>query len=200
MTNYYFICTLLPELRVGDSPEINLREYEQLLEENLTERDFAKASTIRNFYEIQNFSEEIERASGFFKAFLILERELRLVMLAFRAKALHRDVTVALQEEDPEDPIIEQILAQKEAQSFEPPEKYEELKIIFEKYKESPLELQKALFEFRIKKIEEMLDLDFFSIDRVLAYLVELILIEKWRQMDKQKGLEIVDSMLKEVS
>lgn len=259
MTNYYFLGTLLPELHIGEPPEIGLREYEQLLQENLTNDDFAKTRTIRNLYDILNlrlhwkgepldplgnydegelleafatrsmlpsyifnfmdkyesveerlkhfpallatfFSEEIKRASGFFKAYFILERELRLVLTAFRAKKLNRDVTIDLQYENHEEPLIAQILAQKDSPSYEPPEKYEELKTLFERYSHLPLELQKALFEFRIQKIEEMLGLDMFSADRILGYFVELILIEKWQQMDKQKGLEIVDSMLKEMS
>lgn len=259
MTKYYFLGTLLPELRVGEPPEIGFRDYELLLKENLSNEDFAKARTLRHLYDILNirlywkgepldplgnydeseleeafaiqnmlppyifdyankyqsqeerlrhfpellsifFSKEIERASGFFKEYLILERELRLVLLAFRAKKLNRDLYIDLQYENPEDPLIAQILAQKDAQSYEPPEKYQELKAIFEQYNNTPLELQKALFEFRIAKIEQMLGLDFFSTDRILAYLFELILIEKWQQMDKQKGLQIVDSMLKEIS
>lgn len=258
MANYYFLGTLLPELRLSEPPEIGFREYEQLLKENLTEKDFARTRIIRFLYDILNlrlywkgepldplgnldesgleeafatrsmlpqyvfefadkyesteerirrfpellatfFQEEIRRATGFFKQYFILERELRLVMAAFRAKKLNRDILAELQYEDPEDHIVAQILAQKDALEYEPPEKYEELKAIFEKYGDKPLELQKAMFEFRIQKIEEMLGLEQFSADRILAYLLELILVEKWQHLDKQKGVEIVDSMLKEI-
>lgn len=258
MTKYYFLGTLLSELRVGEPPEISFREYEQLLKENLTDEDFAKTRTIKNLFDILNirfywkgepldtlgnydeseleeafatqsmlplyvfkfmskyeslderlrhfpemiatfFSEEIHRASGFFKDYLTLERELRLILVAFRAKKLNRDVYIDLQYENPEDPLIVQILAQKDAPQFEPPVNYQELKSIFNQYSDNPLELQKAMYEFRFKKIEEMLGIDFFSTNRMLAYFVELVLIEKWLQMDNQKGLEIVDRMLKEM-
>lgn len=259
MMNYYFLGTLLPELHIGEPPEIGFREYERLLKENLSAADFAKTHTIRNIFDIINlrfywkgepldqfgnyiesdleeafatrsmlppyvfdfmekyegksdrlhhfpallstfFTKEIEQSSGFFKAFLMLERELRLVLAAFRAKKLKRDIFSELQYEDPEDPIIAQILAQKDAAVYEPPEKYEQLKLIFDKYQNQPLELQKAFIEFRFDKIEEMLGLDFFSADRILAYLVELILVEQWQQTDRQKGLKIVDNMLKDIS
>jgi hypothetical protein len=255
MMKYYFLGTLLPELHIGEPPEIGFREYEQLLKENLSDADFAKTHIMRNLIDIINlrfywkgepldplgnytesdleeafatqsmlpayvfdfvdkyenksdrlhyfpvllstfFTKEIERSSGFFKAYLILERELRLVMAAFRAKKLKRDILVDLQYEDPEDPIIAQILAQKDASTYEPPVGYEQLKLIFEKYHNHPLEIQKALVKFRFDKFEEMLGLDFFSADRMLAYLIELMLIEKWQQMDKKEGLKIVDSML----
>ncbi|MBA3817135.1 MAG: DUF2764 family protein [Parachlamydiaceae bacterium] len=257
--NYYFLGTLLPELHIGEPPEIGFREYEQLLKENLSDSDFDKTRTIRNLFDILNlrfywkeeplnelgnhteseleeafatqsmlpsyvfnfmekyeskserlqhfpallstfFTKEIEDSSGFFKAYLTLERELRLILVAFRAKKLNRDLLIDLQYEDPEEQIIAQMLAQKDAAVYEPPEKYEQLKIIFEKYQNQPLELQKALVEFRFNKIEEMLGLDLFSADRALAYLVELILVEQWQQMDQQEGLKIVDSMLKDIS
>lgn len=253
---YYFLGTLLPELKIGETPEIGFREFRQLLKENLSDKDFAATSTVRNLYDILNvrfywndesidrlgnlsesdleeafatqsmlppyvfdfmnkydsksdrlthfpallatfFTEEIDKASGFFKAYLVLEREIRLVLSAFRVKKLKRDLLQEFQYEDPEEPFIAQILAQKDAVIYEPPEAYEELKIIFEKYQNQPLELQKALIEFRFNKIEEMLGLDFFSLDRILAYLIELILVEQWQQMDQQKGAAKVDAMLK---
>lgn len=259
MANYYFLGTLLPELRIGDPPEIGFNELDQLLQENLSTGDYAKTRTIRNLYDLSNlraywkgdpldvngnftsseleeafvthsmlpqfvfnfmdkyesnedrlkyypdllatfFRNAIQNASGFFKYYLSLERELRLVLVAFRAKKMGKDIYKELQYENPEDDLIAQILAQKDSPSYEPPEKYEEIKTLFEQYEDHPIELQKAFLGYRFKKIEEKLGIDFFSMDRVLAYMIELIMVEKWQQMDKQKGLEIIDSMLKEPS
>lgn len=156
----------------------------------------------RHFPELLStfFQNEIAQAHGAFKVYLTLERDLRLILLAFRAKKLGRDVVKELQYENPEDEIVAQILAQKDAQAYEPPEKYADLRPILAQYYDHPLELQKALAEYRLNKIEEILVKDPFSINRILAYLVELIIVEKWQQLDKQKGLEIVQSMLKEPS
>lgn len=259
MANYYFLGTLLPELHIGEPPEIGFAELDQLLKDNLSDSDYAKTRTIRNLYDISNlraywkgdaldpngnfnaseleealvtrsllpqfifdfmdkyesneerlkhypellaifFRNAIKNASGFFKYYLTLERELRLILVAFRAKKLGRDVYTELQYEDPEEDFIAQILAQKDSTSYEPPEKYEEIKTLFEQYYDNPIELQKALLEYRFQKIEEKLGLELFSMDRVLAYMIELIMVERWQKMDKQKGLEIVDSMLKEPS
>lgn len=156
---------------------------------------------LRHFPELIStfFSEETRHGTGFFKEYLVMERELRLILAAFRAKKLNRDISLELQFEHPDDPIVAQILAQKDSPQYEPPEEYQELKSLFNQYGERPLELQKALFEFRLNKIEEKVGQDLFSTNRILAYLAELILIERWRQMDRQKGLEIVDRMLKEI-
>lgn len=257
MANYYFLGTLLPDLRIGEPPEIGFLELDRLMKENLSEKDYEKTKTLRNIYDIANLraywkgesfdptgnltATELEEAlatrtklpayifdfidkyptdeerlqhypellsnfyryaikdsSGLFRYFLTLEREVRLIMVAFRAKKLGRDIYKELQYEDPNDEIVAQILAQKDAPTYEPPEKYQDIKVLFQHYYDDPIELQKALIDYRFSKIDEKLNIELFSIDRILAYMIEVIMVERWMQMDKQKGLKIVDSMMKE--
>ena len=54
----------------------------------------------------------------FLRRYLNFERELRLVMTAFRARKLGRDLSVEFQYENPEEDLIAQILAQKDAQDL----------------------------------------------------------------------------------
>lgn len=137
----------------------------------------------------------------FLRHYLGFEREMRLVMTAFRAKKLGRDLSVELQYENPEEDLIAQLLAQQDAKSYEPPEKYRELKILFDKFGDQPMALEKALDEYRFNVIESLVDLaDVFSIERILAYLAEFILIEKWFELDAVKGIQIVDTIAKEKS
>ena len=102
------------------------------------------------------FQNTDEVSASFLRKYYSFERELRLVMTAFRAKKLGRDLSVELQYENPEEDLIAQILAQKDAKSFEPPEKYKDLKVIFEKNCNHPLALQKAIDEYRFETIEEI--------------------------------------------
>lgn len=142
-------------------------------------------------------SEEIK--DPLLRHYLNFERELRLVMTAFRAKKLKRDLSVELQYEDPEEDLIAQLLAQQEAKSYEPPEKYQELKVIFDKYGDHPFALQKALDEYRFERIESFVDMaDVFSIKRILAYLLQFIIVERWFNLDKAKGIQIIDTIVKE--
>ena len=160
----------------------------------------SKEERLRHFTELLSsfFRLELQDATGYMKDYFRLERELRLVLLAFRAKKLGKDLYTELQYENPEEDLVAQILAQKDAPQYEPPEKYEEIKTLLNKNQDNPLELQKALLKYRFNKIEEWLGLDMFSIDRILGYMVELIMVERWQHLDKQKGLEIVESMFKD--
>lgn len=156
---------------------------------------------IRHFpFLLANFFQSAENLKDpFLRFYLNFERELRLVMTGFRAKKLGRDLSVELQYENPEEDLIAQLLAQQDAKSYEPPEKYKDLKVLFEKYGDDPLALQKALDEYRFAIIENVVGLeDVFSIDRLLAYLAQFVVIEKWFELDKAKGIQIVDTLVKE--
>jgi hypothetical protein len=144
------------------------------------------------------YNHEIPAATGFLKEYLTFERDWRLVLTGFRAKQLGRDLAAELQFEDPNDDLVAQILAQKDSPSFVPPDGYEDLKPFFEQYGNQPLELYQALCEYRFRRIESMLEMDLFSIDRILGYMAELITAEKWIELDQQKGKEIANRVLKE--
>ncbi len=145
------------------------------------------------------FEEAFKANKGFLRAYAQFERNLRLTLTAYRARQLGRDLSIELQMHDPEENIIAQLLAQKTAKTFEPPEGFEDLKSIL-KENVSPFALQKALLEYRFNKLEEFVGLDIFSIDWILLYLVEYIIIDKWMKLDKRIGIEMVDTLVKEAT
>lgn len=135
-------------------------------------------------------------SSGFLQNYLIFERDLRLVLTAFRAKKMGRDLSFELRYQDPKEELVTQMMAQKDAQLFEPPKRFEELKELFTKA-DQPLALYQALYEYRYKKVEEMLGTDLFSIDRILGYIAQFIALLNWSKLDKNKGLHLVDQVVK---
>lgn len=146
------------------------------------------------------FEYEMGHTQGFVREYLAFQRELRLVMLGFRAKKLGKNVAEELQYEEGSDPLVAQILAQGDGKTYEPPFEYKELKPIFEAYSNSPLELHKALYEYQFGHIIEMWGTEPFTIDRILNYLARLILVERWLELNVQKGIQIVDRIEKEIA
>lgn len=126
------------------------------------------------------FKSEEKQAVGFLKEYLRFEREWRLVFTGLRAKELGRECVVELQFEDPNDDLVAQILAQKDSKTFISPEGYEQLTTLFEENVSAPVDLYKALCAYRFHRIEQMLAVDLFSLDRILGYMVQLIIIEEW--------------------
>ncbi len=260
MVRYYYLEVSLPPLSFDRSPELTFSEFDDLLHDHLTAKDYHKTKIIRSLYDILNLrwlwlgerldplgnltANELEEAllnrnglpayvydflaqyekladrlhhfpwllvrffqtvtkgiKGFLWEYLTFEREWRLVFAGFRAKKLGRDLSVELQYENPEEELIAQMLAQKDAKVYEPPEKYRELKIIFEDVGDDPLALEKALDQYRFNYIEQLVGImEQFSMSRILAYMAELILVEKWFEPDKNKGIKIIDTIVKGTS
>lgn len=144
------------------------------------------------------FKEEIHQSTGFIRSFLKMEKNSRLVLAALRAKKLKRDIVHELQYEDAEDDLVASILAQKDAPVFDPPEEVADLKALYEEHSASPLDLQKALWEWKFHKIQEMEGIDSFSLDKILGYTARLILVEKALAMDENKGNALVDGILRQ--
>lgn len=133
-----------------------------------------------------------EGLRGFLRKYFDFERNLRLVLLALRSIDSGRDVVYQLQFEDPHDPLVADILAQKEAKEYSPPSEYEEIKTLFMNYRSDALDLNFAIEEYRFKKIEEMEVSQDFGIDRILAYVAKYMIIESVTAKDLEKGKEIL--------
>lgn len=140
------------------------------------------------------FQEETGKAEGFLKQYFEFERQWRLVVLALRAKKLHRDLTEELQFEDLHDPFVMQILAQKDAENYEPPLEYAEIKDLLHACGPDPWQQNKALCSYRFHTIHEMISESPFSMDWILAYLAQLMIIEYWNELDETKGRAILDT------
>ncbi len=146
------------------------------------------------------FAEEASQNTGFLRDYRAFERNIRLIMTAYRARRLGRDLEVEFEYEDPEDDIVAQLLEHKDSKEFELPEGFEDFKPVLQLYDSSPLKLQKAVMEYVFNWIEDRLQFDYFSINHILGYMARFILIERFMRLDKEKGLNILENVVKEKS
>jgi hypothetical protein len=138
------------------------------------------------------YRDEQPKLRGFLLKYYQFERDLRLVLTALRAKSSGRDIIRELQFEDPTDPLIAEIFAQKDAPDYTPPREFEDLKAIFVENSDEPQKLNRAILEYRFNKIEEMEENQDFGIDRVLAYVARLMISESLAALDTDKGMELI--------
>lgn len=146
---------------------------------------------LRSYFAIESASRD-----PFLGPYLRFEWQWRLIFVALRAKELDRDIKYELRFEDPNDPFIADILAQNEARTFEPPEAFTSLKGLFEARKHSPLDLYQALCEWRFDHVKQMNDWQSFSTARILGYVVQLEICERWLELNKNKGLQLLEEMI----
>lgn len=138
-----------------------------------------------------------QEAEGFMAKYYAFEREVRLILTALRAKKAGRDIVRELQFEDPQDPFIAQILAQKDAPEFSPPMEYEDLKDLFVENSSDPRKLSEALLKYRFEKIGEWEENEHFTLDRILAYAARLLILESAMQLDQEKASIAVEELSK---
>ncbi|NGX39311.1 MAG: hypothetical protein KR126chlam1_00637 [Chlamydiae bacterium] len=137
------------------------------------------------------YAEEIPRQSGFLKELLTFQREMRLVLAAYRATKLKRDIVAELQFEDFTDPLVAEILAQKDMPEYEPPAEYRDLLASLEESKNDPWKQYSVVVVYEFDRIEEMTGYPLFSLDWILGFVARLMLVEKWNQLDDERGEEI---------
>lgn len=156
------------------------------------------AEKLRNFSGLFStfYAEEIPLQTGFLKAFFIFEKEWRLALLAMRAKDLGRDVTRELQFEDFSDPMVAGILAQRDSLQYDPPVEYLSLKEEFLSCGPDPWQQYRELAKWRFHAIEELVDRPLFSIDWILSYMAQLLIVEAWNDLEEEKGKMILDAFV----
>jgi hypothetical protein len=59
-------------------------------------------------------------------------------------------------------------------------------------YADFPLELHKALLAYSFDKIEELYGNKLFSIDRILAFMARLLIVERWLELSVQEGITMI--------
>lgn len=137
---------------------------------------------------VSMYSHLAPKLQGFLKKYYQFEREVRLILTGLRAKQANRNLVFELQFEDPTDPMVADLLSQKEALDYLPPVEYEDLKTLFVENSSRPQKLNEAILEYRFRKIEEMEEAQDFSVDRVLAYVAKFLIAESLSGLDKEKG------------
>ncbi len=154
--------------------------------------DHFPALYVSLYQEMASFSD------GFIRSYYTMEREIRLVLTALRAKQMGWDLTQQLQFEDMDDPFVMQILVQKDAEEYTAPQEYEPLKTLFMENRLDPMKLYRSVLQYRFDRVVELEEqYASFSIDRILGFLVRLMMVEMWSQLDEQKGLGLVDDLSK---
>lgn len=143
----------------------------------------------------QSFFHEMRMKEGFIGRYYAKERQLRMVLMALRAKLNHSDVAVALKGEPEDDFLVQHILRQRENKSYDPPDEFAQLKELLEGYK-NPMELEKALISWRLSYLdlitEEFAARGLFTLESVLLIVAQQMWSSMWHLLDKSQGEQLI--------
>jgi hypothetical protein len=199
----YNIKSLWLKIPIETQGTMNAKE----LEEALLVRDFLPAYVI-DFLDTYESTEErlryfsalyvgmyAQKVTGFLGWYFALERDIRLVLTALRAKSTGRDIVKELQFEDIQDAQVVQILSQKDALEYTPPVEYEDLKVLFVENSADPRKLSEALLKYRFDKIVDWERQTHFSLDKLMAYATRLLILESVVRFNEEQVRGIMEGL-----
>jgi len=175
--NYYYFIASLPHINYGDKPPVSSDEFTGQCENYLSRGDL---SLLKYCHFDPKLAVETvgHTGSAFIDQFLLWERARILALASLRAARLKRPFA----EEVPHDLPRAEALA----------------KSVFEM--DDPLQAEISIDRARWGVLDEMLGLEFFSVNRIYVYLWKLELLERRLRFDTEKGAasyrELYDAIL----
>lgn len=167
--------TVLEFLREHENVEERLRHFNFLLSRYLEKRQ--------------------QKTSGFLHAYYEHERMLRLALVAYRCAKNGGDIVEELKFEDPKEPFVASLIAQKDTTHFEFPFELDNLNETLATAV-LPIDQYRAIFEHQFAFAEEQGQQRLFSLDFIMAYMMQLLAIENWEATNEKTGIGIIEGMV----
>ena len=134
-------------------------------------------------------------SSELLRTYFTFKQNLRVILAGFRSRVLQLDVSYVLRNEDSSDPIVLQVLMQKDSPHYELPREFADLSSVLEDYGHLPHTLNRTLSLYEFHKIEEMYRDKYFDADAVLAKITTYLLAIHHNVASVEKGRNIINSM-----
>jgi hypothetical protein len=167
---YYSLVASLPTLQIGDEPTFSTEEYIGTCAQWVTEREEQiLRKVLLNDASVEN--------CPLCQAWNNIETQLRNAVLKHRAQKLGVDAKEYIQQHDGFSGTIEVLVTDAFTRN-------------------DPLELEQELDRARWQLAEELIGQDPFSFEKVLAYGIQLKIVERWNNMDVHRGKETLEAVI----
>ena len=186
MDNYVYIVAGLPELTSGfENTGFNYATVKEGIMELLSEKDQKLVELMEEGFDENTlgadfYAKAAESKNRFIKEYFDFDGRLRNMKVNYLAKRLGKngeDFVVELPEADfEEEKQIQDILA--DADFVEREQKMDELKW---------------------EKASDIARMDYFNMNAILAFLVKAKTVQRWAELDPEKGTEMFHKLVKEI-
>jgi hypothetical protein len=167
---YYSLVASLPSLQIGDETPFSTEEYIDNCAQWVTEREVSILNAVL-------LNEPIASPCPLCAAWNNIETQLRNAVAKQRGQKLGIDFKEYLQPHDGFSGTIEALVADAFTRN-------------------DPLELEETLDRGRWKLAEELVAQEPFDFEKVLAYGIQLKIVERWNRMDVSVGKEIIEAVI----
>jgi len=168
--SYYYFAASLPLLTLEQPPPFSVEEFQHQCASHLAPRDLAAMNELLGgtpASESHTFTRRWQAADG----------HLRNAIARTRSERMRKDSGAYTHDIEGIDTAVDREVTD----AYSRP---------------TPLEREKALDRIRWRRLEEIGGLDPFTADAVLAYGLQLTILERWARMDKESGTSTVDSLV----
>ena len=187
MRNYEYIIACLPDLDQdpGKNADLSVSQVLHEIRERLEGSDQELLDLLLSAYEPQNLTPEFYRSAmshrnRFIREFFTFDLNLRNAKVAYLNQALGRpegqDVMDLDGGEFMEASAVASVLAQPDL-----------------------LAREKGLDDAAWEKIVQITELDVFDMDVILGFVARLKIVDRWLQLDPQKGRELFRKLVEEI-
>lgn len=167
---YYSLVASLPNLEIGDEPPFSTEEYVETCSQWVSEYELR---VLRNIL----LNEGCSKSCPHCKAWSNIETQLRNAVARHRGQRLGSDYKEFIQPHDGFSGTIETLVTDAFTRT-------------------DPLELEEELDRARWQLAEEQIGQDPFSFEKVLAYGIQLKIVERWNRMDVHTGKEKLEAVI----
>ena len=167
---YYSLVASLPTLQIGDEPPFSSEEYIGTCAQWVSEHE---VKVLRNIL----LNEGDSRSCPHCTAWSNIETQLRNAVVRNRAQKLGVDAREYLHPHDGFSGTIEALVTDAFTRN-------------------DPVELEEELDRGRWQLAEELVGQDPFSFEKVLAYGIQLMIVERWNRMDVHTGKEKLEAVI----
>jgi hypothetical protein len=168
--SYYYFAASLPMLTPGQPPPLSVEEFRHQCASHLAPHDLAAMDELLG-------GEAAPEPHPFTRRWRTADGHLRNAIARTRSERMRKDAGTHTHDIEGIDTAVDREVTD----AYSRP---------------TPLEREQALDHIRWRRLEEIGGLDPFTADAVLAYGVQLTILERWARMDKASGASTVDSLV----
>lgn len=169
--SYHYFAASLPMLTLEQPPPLSVEAFRAQCASHLSSRDLTAMN------QLLDRTRDESAAHPFVTRWRRADGHLRNALARTRAEHLRKDFKLHMREVEGVDTAVDREVAD----AYSRP---------------TPLEREKALDRIRWRRLEEIGGLDPFAPSAVLAYGVQLTILERWTRMDKETGADTVATLV----
>lgn len=184
-----------------ENEEIRLPDYMKIFISWMKGKDKKHADLqAKNILTTLFYEHALKCPNSFLQNWFRFELNLKNIFTAFNCKQYNYDLETHLLQVEGEDSVHPLLMKKKlKADYFEELLPYhEELFRIAESNLEW-IEKEKAVDKIKWEYLDENTFFHFFTIEKVLAFTMKLLLIERWMKLDKETGKQLLDKLINEL-